>query len=225
MVALVYNTRRTDKDNIESNIPPQDRRCVRIVCISDTHGSIKFNVPDGDILGMLFLRYLHQLVGSNLTYFSILCYPYLHSSRWRYNQKFQHERVHYFCELDRNFTTQVRNSLSMKKPLFLTLITYPVMLLLANYRIKIVIAGNHDLVMDTELFSSVQRTRVLQEKGHVLRMFKQEGIIYLENTSFRLPPSLGGFLVYGSPYSPVHIGGAFMPEDMSGKYAYIQLMV
>jgi hypothetical protein len=88
-------------------------------------------------------------------------------------------------------------------------------------RIKIAIAGNHDLVMDVEYFFPEQRTSVLQEKANVLRMFKENGIIYLENTSYRLPPSMGGFLVYGSPYSPVHIGGAFMPDDLSGKDASI----
>lgn len=165
MVALVYNTRGTEKDNIDTSIPPQDPGCIRIVCISDTHGSVKFNVPDGDIL-------VHAgdiTRNSNMKEFSTF-------ANW--------------------------------------METLP-------HKIKIAIAGNHDLVMDTDYFYPSQRTSVLQEKANVLHMFKEKGIIYLENTSFRLPPSLGGFLVYGSPYSPVHIGGAFMPEDLSDVWSSI----
>jgi hypothetical protein len=52
MVALVYNTQGNDKGDSNTSIPLQNPQCIRIVCISDTHGSTRFNVPDGDILGL-----------------------------------------------------------------------------------------------------------------------------------------------------------------------------
>lgn len=74
---------------------------------------------------------------------------------------------------------------------------------------KIVIAGNHDIVMDPDFYYA-------EERNEIIRSFQEHGIIYLQNTSYKLPASLGGYLIYGSPYAPFHIGGAFMPYDLSG---------
>ncbi|KAH8554146.1 metallophosphoesterase domain-containing 1-like protein [Umbelopsis sp. PMI_123] len=135
-------------------IPTKTPNDLRIVCMSDTHGSTNFNfrVPDGDVLvhaGDITRR-------SNLQEFS-------------------------------NFLKWMSS---------------------LPHMVKIVIAGNHDIVMDPEF-------HYLEERREILDNFRQHGIIYLQNSSYKLPASLGGYLIYGSPYAPFHIGGAFMPYDLS----------
>jgi hypothetical protein len=83
----------------------------------------------------------------------------------------------------------------------------------AHYSVKIVIAGNHDTVLDPDF-------QYLEERRKILDGFRQHDIIYLQNTGYKLPASLGGYLIYGSPYAPFHIGGAFMPYDLSGKACF-----
>jgi Icc-related predicted phosphoesterase len=40
-------------------------------------------------------------------------------------------------------------------------------------------------------------------------------LTYLEHEIYQLPSSLGSFTLFVSPYSPIHLGGAFMLENMS----------
>ncbi|KAI8099787.1 Metallo-dependent phosphatase-like protein [Halteromyces radiatus] len=72
------------------------------------------------------------------------------------------------------------------------------------HKVKIVTAGNHDHILD-------ERYGFITEKQHILTMFQQAGITYLEHEAFQLPSSLGGHHLFVSPYAPVHLGGAFMP--------------
>lgn len=46
-------------------------------------------------------------------------------------------------------------------------------------------------------------------------MMENGGLTYLEHKVFQLPPSLGSFKLFVSPYAPIHLGGAFMLSDMS----------
>lgn len=70
--------------------------------------------------------------------------------------------------------------------------------------------GNHDIILD-EYFGYVE------QKQTVLAMMEQAGIIYLEHEAFRLPDELGALRLFVSPYAPVHLGGAFMPQDLERK--------
>lgn len=47
---------------------------------------------------------------------------------------------------------------------------------------------------------------------------EQAGITYLEHELYQLPEALGGFKMFVSPYAPMHLGGAFMPRDLTRKY-------
>ena len=40
-------------------------------------------------------------------------------------------------------------------------------------------------------------------------------ITYLEHEKYQLPESMGSLTLFVSPYAPVHLGGAFMLDDMS----------
>lgn len=46
-------------------------------------------------------------------------------------------------------------------------------------------------------------------------MMVEYDLVYLEHTSYQLPAELGSFKLFVSPYSPIHLGGAFMLQDMS----------
>ncbi|KAI8987374.1 Metallo-dependent phosphatase-like protein [Mycotypha africana] len=74
------------------------------------------------------------------------------------------------------------------------------------HRLKIVIAGNHDHALD-ECFGHIEHRQT------ILSLMEHHGLIYLEHELFTLPPSLGGYTLFGSPYSPIHLGGAFMLDD------------
>ncbi|ORZ03194.1 Metallo-dependent phosphatase-like protein [Syncephalastrum racemosum] len=77
-----------------------------------------------------------------------------------------------------------------------------------THPIKIVTGGNHDIILD-EYFGYVE------QKQTVLAMMEQAGIVYLEHEEYRLPDELGGLRLFVSPYAPIHLGGAFMPQDLS----------
>jgi Icc-related predicted phosphoesterase len=44
---------------------------------------------------------------------------------------------------------------------------------------------------------------------------QQNNLIYLEHETFQLPEYLGSHTLFVSPYAPMHLGGAFMLQDMS----------
>lgn len=44
---------------------------------------------------------------------------------------------------------------------------------------------------------------------------EQHNLIYLEHEPFQLPKHLGSHTLFVSPYAPMHLGGAFMLENMS----------
>ncbi|KAI8050272.1 Metallo-dependent phosphatase-like protein [Syncephalis plumigaleata] len=78
---------------------------------------------------------------------------------------------------------------------------------------KLIIAGNHDLTFDIENYpqycSSFHRMpedpiavkRILTEAGH--------GILYLEDSAYKLDREHGGWSIYGSPWQPEFGGWAF----------------
>jgi hypothetical protein len=53
MSVKVYQLQKNAFGNVEQTPPTKTADTLRIVCMSDTHGTTKFNfqVPDGDILG------------------------------------------------------------------------------------------------------------------------------------------------------------------------------
>lgn len=73
---------------------------------------------------------------------------------------------------------------------------------------KIVTAGNHDHYLDPSFGYT-------EERQTILSLFQRHNIIYLEHEKYQLPPSLGGFRLFVSPYAPMHFGGAFMLTDMN----------
>ncbi|CAO3620000.1 unnamed protein product [Cunninghamella echinulata] len=73
------------------------------------------------------------------------------------------------------------------------------------HKIKIVTAGNHDHCLDERLADSTDI------KQKLLALFHQKEIIYLEHESYQLSEEFGGYRLFVSPYSPYHLGGAFMP--------------
>lgn len=75
-------------------------------------------------------------------------------------------------------------------------------------RIKIITGGNHDHFLDS-YFGFTERKQTL------LTMIERFNLVYLEHETYQLPPSLGSFTMFVSPYSPIHLGGAFMLTDMS----------
>ncbi|KAI9301901.1 Metallo-dependent phosphatase-like protein [Cunninghamella echinulata] len=81
------------------------------------------------------------------------------------------------------------------------------------HKIKIVTAGNHDHYLDERLTNS---TNVKQE---LLALFEEAEITYLEHESYQLPDEFGGYRLFVSPYSPLHLGGAFMPiKGLRGRW-------
>ncbi|KAI8367472.1 Metallo-dependent phosphatase-like protein [Radiomyces spectabilis] len=75
------------------------------------------------------------------------------------------------------------------------------------HRLKIVTGGNHDHILD-------ERFGYIEEKQYVLSRMQQANITYLEHESYLLPPDLGGYKMFVSPYAPIHLGGAFMPRNL-----------
>lgn len=68
--------------------------------------------------------------------------------------------------------------------------------------------GNHDHFLDAQF-------EFVEEKQTLLAMMETSGLTYLEHEIYQLPPSLGSFTLFVSPYAPIHLGGAFMLSDMS----------
>ncbi|CDH57284.1 calcineurin-like phosphoesterase [Lichtheimia corymbifera JMRC:FSU:9682] len=76
------------------------------------------------------------------------------------------------------------------------------------HSVKIVTGGNHDFDLD-DRFGNVTN------KQEILASMEQAGITYLEHELYQLPEALGGFKMFVSPYAPMHLGGAFMPRDLT----------
>lgn len=76
------------------------------------------------------------------------------------------------------------------------------------FRIKIITAGNHDHYLDPTFGYNKQRNQMLA-------FMKKHNIVYLEHQKYQLPAQLGGFILFVSPYAPLHYQGAFMLEDLS----------
>lgn len=75
-------------------------------------------------------------------------------------------------------------------------------------RIKIITGGNHDHFLD-DRFGFVER------KQDILALMEKHKLTYLEHELFQLPESMGSLTMFVSPYAPIHLGGAFMLDDMS----------
>ncbi|CEP14909.1 hypothetical protein [Parasitella parasitica] len=76
------------------------------------------------------------------------------------------------------------------------------------HKVKIVTGGNHDLFLD-EQFGYIEK------KQEILTLMEKHKITYLEHEEYKLPESMGSLTLFVSPYAPVHLGGAFMLDDMS----------
>lgn len=77
-----------------------------------------------------------------------------------------------------------------------------------THRIKIITGGNHDHFLD-DVFGFVER------KQDILALMEKHKLTYLEHEKFQLPASMGSLTLFVSPYAPMHLGGAFMLDDMS----------
>ncbi|KAF8159015.1 Metallo-dependent phosphatase-like protein [Pholiota molesta] len=86
------------------------------------------------------------------------------------------------------------------------------------HRIKIIIAGNHDLTLHTEWYEQthMQQHREKQAIEHILTLMKgpradEAGIIYLRNEEYEFQTKDGGRIwsAYGSPWSPEFCDWAF----------------
>nr|ACI90332.1 metallophosphoesterase domain containing 1-like protein [Philodina roseola] len=133
---------------------------TRFVCVSDTHSSYEFSLPDGDIL--------------------------LHGGDFSRSGK----------------SEEIETFLQWLKSL-------------KQYRLKIIIAGNHDITLDEEYY---QRTwnrfhHKKYDSAAIQRMFRDPklkenyGIIYLQDESFVDPVTKLKF--YGSPWQPEFCAWAF----------------
>ncbi|RCH77742.1 hypothetical protein CU098_005211, partial [Rhizopus stolonifer] len=125
---------------------------VRFVCISDTHGKVHFDIPDGDVL-------IHA---GDMTKRS-------HIDEF-------HQTIEWLGSLP--------------------------------HKVKIVTGGNHDILLDTTFGYTEKRQAILD-------FMKKHNIVYLEHEAYQLDASLGSFRLFVSPYAPMHLGGAFMLDDMS----------
>lgn len=56
---------------------------------------------------------------------------------------------------------------------------------------------------------------MVDQRQTVLAMMEQYNLTYLEHEPYQLPAEFGSFKMFVSPYSPIHLGGAFMLTDMS----------
>ncbi|KAI8334133.1 Metallo-dependent phosphatase-like protein [Blakeslea trispora] len=76
------------------------------------------------------------------------------------------------------------------------------------HKVKIMTGGNHDITLD--------RIFGYEDKRHkIIELMTENNIVYLEHEVYQLDASLGSFTMFVSPYAPVHLGGAFMLDDMS----------
>lgn len=71
-----------------------------------------------------------------------------------------------------------------------------------------IIGGNHDHFLD-------ERFDCIEEKQTLLAMMENYGLTYVEHEIYQLPLEYGSLKLSLSPYAPIHLGGAFMLEDMS----------
>ena len=74
-------------------------------------------------------------------------------------------------------------------------------------RTKIVIAGNHDISFDENFYDRMwARYHGSKEDNEAIkrayRSARSSNVIYLEDESFQLPASEGGWKLYGSPWQP-----------------------
>ncbi|KAI8338791.1 Metallo-dependent phosphatase-like protein [Choanephora cucurbitarum] len=76
------------------------------------------------------------------------------------------------------------------------------------HKVKIVTGGNHDIILDKAFGYEEKRQKVIEQMA-------TNDITYLEHEAYQLDASLGSFTMFVSPYAPVHLGGAFMLDDMS----------
>ncbi|KAI8891097.1 Metallo-dependent phosphatase [Backusella circina FSU 941] len=82
------------------------------------------------------------------------------------------------------------------------------------HKIKIITAGNHDHYLDSRFGCTRERNRILD-------MAEENGLIYLEHESYQLPKQYGNYKIFASPYSPMHLGGAFMLDDLEEIWSTI----
>jgi predicted phosphodiesterase len=92
---------------------------------------------------------------------------------------------------------------------------------LTQYRLKIIIAGNHDLTLEPEYYEKTwqqwhaEQKQDYQQIGCLIRdpsLATNYGIIYLEQQEFIDPQT--GLKFFGSPYQPAFGGWAFnLPAD------------
>ncbi|KAI9278061.1 Metallo-dependent phosphatase-like protein [Sporodiniella umbellata] len=136
---------------VNTGEPKQDGY-TRMVCISDTHAKINFNIPQGDVL------------------------------------------IHAGDITRKSNMNEFKDSIE-----WLGSLPHP---------IKIITGGNHDGFLD-ECFGYIEN------RQKVLGLMKQHGLLYLEHEVYQLPLEFGSFKLFVSPYAPIHLGGAFMLEDMS----------
>lgn len=91
------------------------------------------------------------------------------------------------------------------------------------HRNKIVIAGNHDLTFDLENYSSLQKNFTNLKKiinpAHIKGLLKS--CTYLEDSSI----NIGGYKIYGSPWTPTFFDWAFNLDrgaNISAKWDIIE---
>lgn len=92
------------------------------------------------------------------------------------------------------------------------------MLAAASKRLKIIVAGNHDHYLDSRFGCTKERNRILD-------MAEENGLMYLEHESYQLPAQFGNHKLFASPYSPMHLGGAFMLDDLEGTVGYLMIVM
>ncbi|KAJ3536926.1 hypothetical protein NMY22_g5814 [Coprinellus aureogranulatus] len=102
--------------------------------------------------------------------------------------------------------------------------------------VKIVIAGNHDLCLDTnlhgvfenevfEVIRAMRNSDHLQAELRIIRQFvrseqvKERGVYYLEHEGLEFSTRGERWKVYGSPAAPRYASGAFQYEDESTAQA------